>query len=400
MARRRLIIVITAAVAAVALAGVVIVLTQGDDDVVVVSGGVQDVVSATESAPAAASPVDETAVAGDADFWTDERVEEAIDNPLDTVVAAGPGANAPGMGPRSLQGSRSLYTGDRMRPFGSTVGRVLVRGVQKDGSQFVSSCTGTVVDTANRSTILTAGHCVREPGVWSDGNGDGLRQENEYAPIWDDGNDDGQRQDNELTPRQWYTEISFVPGYDNQTRTHGTWLAASGTDGNALVVVGTGWDRSRLWEYDFAAFVVAPQAGQTVFEKVGGGHRYGAAVSADSPQALQSFGYPASAPPPEFTGEALYVCAGTPEVGDSRNADPGTAILALGCDMTGGASGGPWIVNVSAGVGTVVAVNSYKYNDEPQTLLAPRFRVETIEGREYAIGSNVVDQAGSYTVQP
>jgi hypothetical protein len=398
---RRLILVIAAAVAAVAAAGVVFVLVQGDDEAAVVSGPNQEVVSASESAPAAAAPVDEDAIAGEADYWTDERIERAIDNPLDTFAPAGPGANEPDAGPRKLQGTRTLYAGERMRPLGSTVGRILVVLEKKDGSKWESSCTGTVVDTGNRSTILTAGHCVREPGRWRDVNGDGVRQESEYSPIWKDANGDGFEQDGELTPRQWYSEVAFLPGYDNRVKTHGTWHAAGGADGNPLVFVHAGWNLERVSAYDFAAFVVAPQAGQTVFEKVGGGQRYGPPAGRDNPGALQSFGYPAVAPPAEFTGHALYVCAGTPEVGDSRDTVWEDAVLALGCDMTGGASGGPWLVGVDGnGVGTVVAVNSYKYNDEPQTILAPRFRVETYEGKDYAIGTNVVDEAGSVAVQP
>ena len=401
MGGRRLILVIAAAVAAVAAAGVVIVLVQGDDDAVVVEGLDQDVVSASESAPAAAAPVDEDAVAGDADYWTDERIAEAIANPLDTGISAGPGANAPEASARDLPGTRSLYAGDRMRPLGSTVGRILTVVETKDGQMWQSSCTGTVVDTGNRSTILTAGHCLREPGSWQDANSDGVRQENEYAPLWRDKNKDGAQQDDELYPRQWYSEIAFIPGYDKQVQPHGIWHAASGADGKELMIVQGGWSRSRLWAYDFAAFVVAPQAGQTIVEKVGGAQRYGLPADADNPGALQSFGYPATAPPAEFTGHALYVCAGTPEVGDSKNATQGTAVLALGCDMTGGASGGPWVESVGAnGVGTVVAVNSYKYDNEPQTMLGPRFRVETVEGTDYAVGTNIVDQAGSYTVAP
>lgn len=400
MRNRSLILVIAGAVAAVAVAGAVILLSQADGDDAVVTGSAQDVVSVSGSSPAAASPVGQTTIAGDADYWTDERVADAIENPLDTALPSGPGANTPATGPRSLQGTRSLYSGDRTRPLGSTIGRVLVEGVKADGSTFVASCTGTVVDTGNRSTILTAGHCVREPGRWVDANGDGQQQEDEYAPIWRDGNGDGVEQDAELTPRQWFTEISFLPGYDNRVRTHGTWHAASDSGGNPIVIVGGGWNLLRSWAYDLAAFVVAPQEGKTVTDAVGGAQRYGAAVT-DTPIALQSFGYPAAAPPPEFTGEVLYLCEGTPAIGDSRDAQLGTGVLALGCDMTGGASGGPWIVGVDGtGIGTVTAVNSYKYNDEPQTLLAARFRVETVNGTVYSIGSNVVDQAGSYTVQP
>ncbi|HYG80667.1 MAG TPA: hypothetical protein VD861_09785, partial [Pyrinomonadaceae bacterium] len=76
-----------------------------------------------------------------------------------------------------------------------------------------------------------------------------------------------------------------------------------------------------------------------------------------------------------FNGERLRTC--TSAYGAS---DPGTvpSTMAIGCDMTGGASGGPLIRNFAAGVfantNQVNGVNSYKYTStQPRALYSPYF---------------------------
>ena len=53
-----------------------------------------------------------------------------------------------------------------------------------------------------------------------------------------------------------------------------------------------------------------------------------------------AMGYPAT---PPFTGNKIEVCASS--LGYADNAGPATPdSVAIGCDMTGGSSGGPWIL--------------------------------------------------------
>jgi V8-like Glu-specific endopeptidase len=66
------------------------------------------------------------------------------------------------------------------------------------------------------------------------------------------------------------------------------------------------------------------------------------------------FGYPAGTP---YHGNDLVYCAGATGVA------PDTGDWALTCDMTGGASGGPWLygsANPADGSGEVISVNSYR----------------------------------------
>ena len=68
-------------------------------------------------------------------------------------------------------------------------------------------------------------------------------------------------------------------------------------------------------------------------------------------------GYPADAP---FDGSTLYACLGTPSQIEYATDGTTPTELGLDCDMTGGASGGGWIINMdSQGLGYVNTVNSY-----------------------------------------
>jgi hypothetical protein len=47
----------------------------------------------------------------------------------------------------------------------------------------------------------------------------------------------------------------------------------------------------------------------------------------------------------------------------------------MGCDMTAGASGGPWLArfDAAAGRGTIVSVSSFKYVGDGHTMYGPYF---------------------------
>ena len=65
-----------------------------------------------------------------------------------------------------------------------------------------------------------------------------------------------------------------------------------------------------------------------------------------------SYGYPASKP---YNGEQLWSCAGT-ATEDTTN--PQFATQGIPCTMTGGSSGGPWLLDN----GKQNSVNSYGYS--------------------------------------
>lgn len=186
-----------------------------------------------------------------------------------------------------------------------------------------ASCSGSAVTSANESTVITAGHCVKLGGAF-------------------------------------HTNWVFVPGYDNGTRPYGTWVASK-------LLTTPQWNASEDINFDVAGAVVAPLQGKTLTDVVGG---QGVAFNQARRQTMHSFGYPAAAP---YDGSKLIYCAGRAFDDFLMSKDHG-----LTCNMTGGSSGGPWFTgfNETSGLGTLNSVNSFKYNFAPNWMFGPYFGAE------------------------
>jgi len=175
-------------------------------------------------------------------------------------------------------------------------------------------CSGTALLSANKSVVWTAGHCVNEgPGA--------------YATKW-----------------------AFVPGYKDGTAPFGTFAATH-------LLTTSAWGGSGDFSYDEGAAVVGPANGRSLTDAVGG---RGIAFSYSRTQQYESHGYPAA---PPFNGERHWVCDSSLSGSDSA-ASPAT--MGIGCDMTGGSSGGGWIVGSS-----LYSVNSYGYASQPNVMYGP-----------------------------
>jgi hypothetical protein len=83
-------------------------------------------------------------------------------------------------------------------------------------------------------------------------------------------------------------------------------------------------------------------------------------------------GYPAEEP---FDGETQRLCQGVPFLGHdpSSFASAGPLNLANDCDVTGGASGGGWMIR---GDTTLNSVTSYGYFDNESPVFGPYFGKE------------------------
>jgi V8-like Glu-specific endopeptidase len=180
------------------------------------------------------------------------------------------------------------------------------------GNDYV--CSGTALLSANKSTVWTAGHCVNEgPGA--------------FATNW-----------------------QFVPAYKDGTAPLGVYVARN-------LYTPTQWRNTGNFGYDLGAAVVSPASGTALTDRVGG---RGIAFNTSRTQTYASYGYPAAAP---FSGERLWRCDSALQTSDTT-ARPAT--LGIGCDMTGGSSGGGWIVGSN-----VVSVNSYGYRNQPNVMYGP-----------------------------
>ncbi|WP_338894455.1 peptidase [Streptomyces sp. TG1A-60] len=271
-----------------------------------------------------------TAAADPASFWTAERMRQAA--PLDllpvdraqvevpslakgkerTIAPTLPGA-LNDVGALAFPNSGGPWTGGGAVV--STAGRVFFTYQGR-----TASCSGNAVTSANKSTVITAGHCVKLEGAW-------------------------------------HTNWVFVPGYHDGQAPYGRWSATK-------TLSTPQWTASEDINYDVGAAVVAPLDGRLLTDVVGG---QGLAFNTGYNQAMYAFGFPAASP---YDGEKFIYCSGTTNRDFLLSNDHG-----MNCNMTGGSSGGPWFTqfNESTGTGLLSSVNSFKYNFLPNRMYGPYF---------------------------
>lgn len=322
------------------------------------------------------------------DYWTAERMREAIPYPVPTLsaetlaetkmrwetapaAAAGPPVVIPGgfgaLATKSDQEALLLEETEELEDWGAyaqlpeqaggteplgyaypppfsryntfpnykfypyrTIGRVFFTS---GGTNY--SCSGSV---AVGRAVWTAGHCVHSGGPGG----------------------------------AWHTNWVFVPAYKSGLAPYGTWSAFNLT---SL----TGWTGSSLFCYDQGMAAVSDKGGLTIGQTVGW---LGFMADANRIQHWHNFGYPAGAP---FTGKYMVISAGSHARNDTPSpcgaGDPQT--IAMGSDQTGGCSGGPWIVKFKGAAGAtnyVNGLNSYKYvvPNEPRQIYAAYFSTGAI----------------------
>src|SRR3954451_4556233 len=203
----------------------------------------------------------------------------------------------------------------------STVGKVFFT---QQGGTYV--CSAAAI---SERAVWTAGHCV------SDGVG------------------------------HYDTAMTFVPQYQNGVRPKGTFTCTKFT-------TFAQWHTGLNFRFDQAVVTCgANTKGQTLRAAVG---RLGFAYNQTQPKHYNAFGYPATAP---FNGETMQQCASSFGHDDTRIGGSGATPFAIGCDMTGGASGGPWIIKYAPGstgasVNLLNGHNDYKYlPNEPLEMYSP-----------------------------
>ncbi|SFQ34991.1 V8-like Glu-specific endopeptidase [Amycolatopsis arida] len=273
---------------------------------------------AVHPAPAAAEAV--------AKYWTPERMRSAV--PMQRLlgartaptgsapVADGAAAAVPPVSPLAFPTTGADWTGGGA--VAKTAGRVFFTFGGRN-----ASCSGNAVTSANRSVVITAGHCVKYQG-------------------------------------SWHTNWVFVPGYAGGNAPFGEWPARA-------TLTTPQWEASEDINYDIAAAVVGQRDGRSLTDVVGS---QGIAFNQPRNQNMYAFGYPAAAP---YDGSKLVYCSGRTFTDFLLTRDHG-----MGCGMTGGSSGGPWFLNFdeATGTGTVASVNSFGYKFLPGNLYGPYFGPE------------------------
>jgi hypothetical protein len=205
-------------------------------------------------------------------------------------------------------------------------------------------CSASVVDDASDpsySVIVTAAHCAYD------------EVDDLFATNW-----------------VYYPSFDTSPTYACAQATYGCWPA------RALVVHHGFADQEGFngiaVQYDWA-FAVVPAGGNGTPLQVDSFGAYAVDTTTTSgPNPGWAFGYPAAG---KYNGLDLTYCKG------SIGTDPFNNNLnwKIGCDMTGGSSGGPWLKdtnNPGTSAGSVFSVNSYTYSGV-KAMHGPKFNANT-----------------------
>ncbi|MEU5222356.1 ricin-type beta-trefoil lectin domain protein [Streptomyces toyocaensis] len=259
-------------------------------------------------------------------FWTTERLKSAKELPAPSVRSGdvrvqsdgnqGPAVRIPPVelpvtangtsasGLSALASSPTRWTGGGL--VGTTAGKVFF--TRANGSAY--ACSASAVNSVNKSTLLTAGHCIV----------DGRTGE---------------------VYRNWV----FIPGYDEGARPFGTFTAAQLLHDADYVSSGGNLN------YDYGFVVVSRDNTRSLTDIVGG---QGLAFNTAAPGVrVHSFGYGAS--DAEGNGQWMNHCEG-----DTRE-DVGRAdstMLGIDCVQTGGSSGGPFLSDFDPAKGTGYTVGA------------------------------------------
>jgi V8-like Glu-specific endopeptidase len=186
------------------------------------------------------------------------------------------------------------------------------------GSNFF--CSAQVVRSRSHTLVLTAGHCVHGADV-----GQGFA-----------------------------TNFMFAPGFKDGTRPFGTWTASK-------LLTTPEWASNANLRFDLGAAIMRRNANGGGVQDVVGAR--GIAFDQPRQQTYHAFGYPVQSP---FDGRRLQRCVS----GLARSDSPpgsGPQTMGIDCDMTGGSSGGGWVVRNHV----VSSVISYGYECTGFGLIIP-----------------------------
>jgi V8-like Glu-specific endopeptidase len=217
-------------------------------------------------------------------------------------------------------GRRSLENQLRKVAPYRTVGKIFFR---RGGFNYV--CSGASVVSKPFNVVFTAGHCLND--------GDGT----------------------------WSKDVVFVPG-----RRTGKNKNPFGVFPARTLWAPEGWALDGMWAYDMGAFSVKKNAKSKTLQKAVGA--LGFAYNEGRVQHWDIFGYPAVSP---FNGDKLTTCATAFAAQDDMGGN-GPDTNGVGCDMTEGSSGGPWVMRLRRG-NLLNGVTSYGYAEQPAAMYSPYF---------------------------
>jgi V8-like Glu-specific endopeptidase len=160
-------------------------------------------------------------------------------------------------------------------------------------------------------------------------------------------------------PSGWSTDMIFVPAYRDGSAPYGKWSVS-------YLWTRTTWyqngNPNGLTE-DMGGGILNTLESKKISQKVGA---LGFAWNRGRLQHWNSLGYPAASP---FNGQRMHDCQASYAYDGSV---PGIKPVAIGCDMTGGCSGGPWVLKLLTD-NTLNGNNSYRQSNRPEEMNSPYF---------------------------
>lgn len=257
------------------------------------------------------------------DYWTQDRMSKAIpvkepartapsqDTSADAAAAAIPRSVppvAPLSGKKALPDKAGRVAGQEsaqlMVNASITVGKIFYRNAV-DGLNYV--CSGAAINSTSKRLVSTAGHCVHGGGPSG----------------------------------TWHQNWVFVPYYNFGNRPYGSFPS------NWLVSF-NGWINNSNFDYDVGFVKTANNAsGQILVNTVGG---QGIQTGQSKSRFLTMMGYPSESP---YPGDWQYYCQNTTSASGSNQ-------ITIGCPLTRGQSGGPWLwaYDDSTGLGYINGTSS------------------------------------------
>jgi len=271
-----------------------------------------------ESSAAAELPPD--ALPGFAPGWrpglgrqpsAEERIEISPDDPLYQFLMGGeePQTTPPFSPPGSptdfgnyapFQRFTWQQANNTLYPI-STVGKLFLTQRDRNDPTIIRNlvCSASVIQL---STLATAGHCVHNGSNRADG---------------------------------WSTNVLFCPSHNPGGNPRGCWPAVG-------LVTSSQWFSAANTDRDYGC-IITRTTGTTIANRVGNVTGWlGRAWNWPSRQSEFAWGYPAASP---FQGNRLITTVSTEWYQLNRNTSESQLSKYIGNDMTGGSSGGPWWLN-------------------------------------------------------
>lgn len=243
------------------------------------------------------------------DYWTPERMAAA--RPVDELLGLVPEVEV------STEPAGAVPAGRRRVAVPKTAGKLFFTT-----NQGGAVCSAAVVKSRRKNQVITAGHCVH-----SGPRGQG-----------------------------WFSNFIFVPKYHKGRTPYGKWAANNGWTFK-------GWAVRGKFRYDQAVLQFKKRKGRKLQGVVGANRvKFGAS---QRQRGARIWGWPAEGP--RYNGQVAKRCDG-PTKRRGRTQD---AIMR--CPMTGGASGGPWLLKKGRkkNTGIIWAVTSRRtVGSRPKLLLA------------------------------